>query len=49
MGAPDSYPLPASASAALHLFGDAVCAAAVRWLSAHLLAPLAKGEAARAA
>lgn len=49
MGAPDSYPLPPGTSAALHVFGDAVCASAVRWLSAHLLAPLAAGAAARAA
>ena len=41
MGAPDHYPLPESDTAALHLFGDAVCVSAVRWLSDHLLAPLA--------
>lgn len=45
MGAPDHYPLPASQNAALHLFGDAVCVSAVRWLSAHLLAPLAGAQA----
>ncbi len=51
MGAPDHYPLPDSATAALHLFGDAVCAPVVRWLSQHLLAPLAgaQSEARRAA
>ena len=41
MGAPDHYPLPKNQTAALHLFGDAVCAPVVRWLSQHLLAPLA--------
>ncbi|HYD86526.1 MAG TPA: DNA cytosine methyltransferase [Vitreimonas sp.] len=41
MGAPDHYPLPASQTQALHLVGDAVCVPAVRWLSQHLLAPLA--------
>ncbi|MES1200789.1 MAG: DNA (cytosine-5-)-methyltransferase [Pseudomonadota bacterium] len=41
MGAPDEYPLPAGQTAALHLLGDAVCTPAVRWLSQHLLTPLA--------
>jgi DNA (cytosine-5)-methyltransferase 1 len=41
MGAPDDYPLPARANAALALFGDAVCVPAVRWLSQNLLAPMA--------
>ncbi len=41
MGAPDHYPLPKTQTAALHLFGDAVCVPAVRWLSQHLLGPLA--------
>ena len=41
MGAPDHYPLPENQTAALHLFGDAVCAPVVRWLCQHLLAPLA--------
>jgi DNA (cytosine-5)-methyltransferase 1 len=40
MGVPDHYPLPAGQTAALHLLGDGVCVSAVRWLSAHLLAPL---------
>jgi DNA (cytosine-5)-methyltransferase 1 len=47
MGAPDHYPLPTSQTAALHLLGDAVCAPVVRWLSQHLLAPLAGAAAAR--
>jgi DNA (cytosine-5)-methyltransferase 1 len=47
MGAPDDYPLPPRANAALALFGDAVCVPAVRWLSQNLLAPLA-ARAARA-
>jgi len=41
MGAPDHYPLPANQTAALHLLGDGVCVPVVRWLSTHLLAPLA--------
>ncbi len=41
MGMPDEYPLPESQTAALHLLGDAVCVPVVRWLSQHLLAPLA--------
>lgn len=41
MGAPEHYPLPAGQTAALHLLGDAVCVSAVRWLSRHILAPLA--------
>lgn len=47
MGAPDHYPLPAGQTAALHLFGDAVCVPAVRWLSQNLLAPLAGAQAAK--
>lgn len=48
MGAPEHYPLPAGQTAALHLVGDAVCVPVVRWLSQHLLAPLAgAAEAAR--
>jgi DNA (cytosine-5)-methyltransferase 1 len=47
MGVPDHYPLPKSQTAALHLVGDAVCAPVVRWLSQHLLAPLAGAAAAR--
>ncbi|HVY02651.1 MAG TPA: DNA cytosine methyltransferase, partial [Caulobacterales bacterium] len=43
MGLGDDYPLPASANAALHLLGDGVAAPAVRWLSEHLLTPLAQG------
>ncbi|MEJ0060167.1 MAG: DNA cytosine methyltransferase [Terricaulis sp.] len=41
MGAPDHYPLPEGQTAALHLLGDGVCVSAVRFLSQHLLAPLA--------
>lgn len=47
MGAPDHYPLPENQTAALHLVGDAVSPSAVRWLSQHLLAPLAGIDAAR--
>jgi len=47
MGAPDHYPLPPGQTAALHLFGDAVCVPVVRWLSQNLLAPLAGAAAAR--
>jgi len=49
MGLPDEFPWPASASAALHLLGDGVAAPAVRWLSEHLLSPLAARAAARPA
>lgn len=45
MGLPDDYPLPPSQSQGLHLVGDGVAAPVVRWLSAHLLEPLAQGEA----
>jgi DNA (cytosine-5)-methyltransferase 1 len=45
MGLPDDYPLPAGQTAALHLLGDAVCVPVVRWLSQHLLAPLAGVQA----
>lgn len=47
MGAPDHYPLPSNQTAALHLLGDAVCVSVVRWLSQHLLAPLAGAAATR--
>lgn len=47
MGVPEDYPLPESQTAALHLVGDAVCVPVVRWLSQHLLAPLAGVSAAR--
>jgi DNA (cytosine-5)-methyltransferase 1 len=47
MGVPEHYPLPEGQTAALHLIGDAVCVPVVRWLSQHLLAPLAGAAAAR--
>jgi DNA (cytosine-5)-methyltransferase 1 len=47
MGVPEDYPLPATQTAALHLVGDAVCVPVVRWLSQHLLAPLAGAADAR--
>ena len=47
MGAPDHYPLPDGQTAALHLFGDAVCVPVVRWLTQELLAPLAGAATAR--
>lgn len=47
MGVPEHYPLPGSQTQALHLIGDAVCVPVVRWLSQHLLAPLAGAAAAR--
>jgi DNA (cytosine-5)-methyltransferase 1 len=40
MGLPDSYRLPRSATAALHLAGDGVAAPVVRWLAQRLLEPL---------
>jgi DNA (cytosine-5)-methyltransferase 1 len=45
MGLPDSYRLPAAATAALHVAGDGVAAPVVRWLADRLLEPLL-GEAA---
>lgn len=47
MGVPEDYPLPTTQTAALHLVGDAVCVPVVRWLSQHLLAPLAGAAATR--
>jgi DNA (cytosine-5)-methyltransferase 1 len=47
MGVPDHYPLPPRQTAALHLVGDGVCVPVVRWLSQHLLAPLAGAASAR--
>lgn len=47
MGVPEHYPLPQVQTAALHLIGDAVCVPVVRWLSHHLLAPLAGASQAR--
>jgi len=47
MGVADDYPLPDGQTAALHLVGDAVCVPVVRWLSQHLLAPLAGASAER--
>jgi DNA (cytosine-5)-methyltransferase 1 len=47
MGVPEHYPLPAGQTAALHLVGDAVCVPVVRWLSQHLLGPLAGAAKAR--
>lgn len=44
MGAPDDFPMPDNRTAALHLFGDAVCAPVVAWLGEHLLAPLAAAQ-----
>jgi DNA (cytosine-5)-methyltransferase 1 len=41
MGLPDTYRLPRSATAGLHVIGDGVAAPVVRWLSERLLTPLA--------
>jgi DNA (cytosine-5)-methyltransferase 1 len=50
MGLPESYRLPPSANAALHLAGDGVVVPMVRHLAAELLEPLLRGgRAARAA
>lgn len=40
MGLPDSYILPAGATAAFHVIGDGVAVPVVRWLAARLLEPL---------
>jgi hypothetical protein len=42
MGAPDTFKLPGSYNEAYMAMGDAVAVPVVRWLSEHLLAPLAK-------
>jgi DNA (cytosine-5)-methyltransferase 1 len=47
MGLPDDYELPARYNEAYHLLGDGVVAPVVRFLSDHLLTPLAHAEAAR--
>lgn len=49
MGADDSYPLPATTTAALHLMGDAVAPPVVRWLSTQLLIPLIDARRQKAA
>lgn len=49
MGLPDHYPLPSSENQGLKIVGDGVAVPAVRWLSAHLLEPLARAGAARRA
>ncbi|MEJ0065591.1 MAG: DNA cytosine methyltransferase [Caulobacteraceae bacterium] len=49
MGLPDSYRLPASANAGLHLAGDGVVVPVVRHLSEAILTPLLAGRSARAA
>jgi len=41
MGVPDDYPLPAKYNEAYHLFGDGLAVPVVRWLSIHLLTPIA--------
>src|SRR6185436_17232217 len=40
MGLPDSYALPRTATAALHVAGDGVAVPVVRWLARELLEPL---------
>ena len=44
MGLPESYLLPAAASAALQVAGDGVAVPVVRWLAATVLEPLLLGE-----
>jgi DNA (cytosine-5)-methyltransferase 1 len=41
MGLPETYRLPKSATAGLHVIGDGVAVPVVRWLSERLLTPLA--------
>lgn len=41
MGAPEDYPLPAKYNDAYHLFGDGLVVPVVKWLSAHILTPVA--------
>jgi len=49
MGLPDSYRLPATPTAALHVAGDGVAVPVVRWLARELLEPLLNPAAAMAA
>ena len=49
MGLPDSYRLPATATAALHVTGDGVAVPVVRWLARALLEPLLNPATAMAA
>ena len=49
MGLPDSYRLPATSTAALHVAGDGVAVPVVRWLARGLLEPLLNPAAAMAA
>jgi DNA (cytosine-5)-methyltransferase 1 len=41
MGVPDDYPLPPKYNEAYHVFGDGLAVPVVRWLSSHLLTPIA--------
>lgn len=45
MGLPESYQLPARATAALHVVGDGVAVPVVRWLAEQLLEPLLREAA----
>ena len=47
MGLPDDYRLPDRYNEAYHLCGDGVVVGAVRWLSAHVLTPIARNQNAR--
>ena len=49
MGLPESYRLPASTTAALHLAGDGVVVPMVRHLAAEILGPLLLGAPAAVA
>jgi DNA (cytosine-5)-methyltransferase 1 len=49
MGLPESYVLPKTATAALHVAGDGVAAPVVRWLAQEILEPLLRAEAVMAA
>jgi len=49
MGLPETYRLPRTATAALHLAGDGVCVPVVRWLSERLLEPLLREKSILAA
>lgn len=49
MGLPDSYVLPKTATAGLHVAGDGVAVPVVRWLAEHILEPLLAAPAVIAA
>jgi DNA (cytosine-5)-methyltransferase 1 len=46
MGLPETYELPKSVTAAMHVIGDGVVVNVVAWISKNILIPLADGDGA---